>query len=643
MLRRLLIASALLCALIGLPPPVRAEPLDDSLTRALQRTREFLLSRQLRDGTWSGRIDSDARATAFYLIAHRMVGRRPDARSNALEAYLRTRQRADGSWEAWPGGGADLRNTRLAALALEGARTSSGRAAHAAAVGWLESRDAPTDTGLMWLSLQAIAGKVSWQRLPHISLRLVSTPDWIHPNLYDLGSYRLVVVVLALLQDDATRGCGGSRRLTLPCEPRRTRAGTLPRGIWNTGLTIYSLADRVAPRPRRRALAWLVRRQESDGSFFSSVPSTALAAIALHRVAPVRHRARIDRAFAAMNRWQFSEAQGVSQQFTDSTTWDTASSLRLLLTLGVPRDDERVRGAVAWLRARQGRCRGDWRHRAPRARGGGWGFQRYGLWYPDVDDTALVVSALLDADPVASLPAARRGIVWILGMQNADGGWASWDRNDRAWARPPGAGPWLLRDVSCADITGRVCTLLARVAAGEVPGLQDLRPRALRAVRRATSWLNGHRKDSTWFGLWFTHYIHGTAEAVRAYRALGFPATHPPIRDAVAWVLSVRNADGGWGESPASARAGRFVGAASSAFHTATALRILVLGGRAGHPAAERAACWLLGHQQPGGAWSDEAFNGVAIAGLWYVRYGLVPTYAAAEALNAYRAARRER
>jgi len=499
----------------------------------------------------------------------------------------------------------------------------------------------------MWRALRAIAGEISWQRLPHISLRFVTMPAWLHPNIYDVGFYRLTLIVLALLEDVATQRRGGAPCLTVRSRETggarvsRASGGALPRGLWNASIALSRLCDRVFPPSRRRAVEWLCRRQEADGSFFSAVPMTALAAIALHRLDPVRHRARIDHAFAALQRWQIQGTTGTAQQFSDSTTWDTATSARLLLTLGVSPEDERVRRAVAWLRARQGRLRGDWAQRVPRVAAGGWGFQRHGAWYPDVDDTALVVRTLLAADPVGSLPAVRRGIGWILGMQNADGGFASWERNYRGWLRPPGLGPWVLQDVSCADITGRVCTALARVAADETGGLRDLQPQARSALRRAAAWLDRHRQGRAWFGLWCTHYVHGTAEVVRAYRAMGYPIEHPQIQDAAAWMLSVRNEDGGWGESPASARAGSFVRASSTAFHTATALQLLVLAGRSEHPAAERAARWLIEHQQPQGSWQDEAFHGVALPGLWYMRYGLVPTYTAAEALHAYREARR--
>ncbi len=74
---------------------------------------------------------------------------------------------------------------------------------------------------------------------------------------------------------------------------------------------------------------------------------------------------------------------------------------------------------------------------------GGWYFEGQNEFYPDVDDTCMALMVLAQAraggTPEARAEAMRRGLAWMMGMQNDDGGWASFDRgNDKQWltARP---------------------------------------------------------------------------------------------------------------------------------------------------------------------------------------------------------------
>jgi hypothetical protein len=76
--------------------------------------------------------------------------------------------------------------------------------------------------------------------------------------------------------------------------------------------------------------------------------------------------------------------------------------------------------------------------------------------------------------------------------------------------------------------------------------------------------------------------IDTTAYAVQALLAAG---AHTPANAAAKWLVSVRNADGGWGETP---------GAASEANSTALAVEALV----ATHRSASSGLKWLLSHQQ---------------------------------------------
>ena len=47
--------------------------------------------------------------------------------------------------------------------------------------------------------------------------------------------------------------------------------------------------------------------------------------------------------------------------------------------------------AVQWLEAKEVRFRGDWRKKNPHPEGSGWAFEFNNIYYPDTDDTMMVL------------------------------------------------------------------------------------------------------------------------------------------------------------------------------------------------------------------------------------------------------------
>src|SRR5208282_5774352 len=326
-----------------------------------------------------------------------------------------------------------------------------------------------------------------------------------------------------------------------------------------------------------------------DGSFFSSVHMTSIAVMTLHHLDASRFRERIEAGVEAMRKWQITDERGRRQQFTDSTNWDTILTFDLLQRLGVPQSHVQVQRARDYLISCQNRHLGDWSHRIRGPSPGGWGFQRVSKWYPDVDDTVMVIAALLEADPDSNLDTIRKGVRWLLAMQNSDGGWASWDRNDRSWIRIPNGGPWFARDLPSPEITARTLVFLSRLDRGRYQGLDEFVPAARRALQLGINWLKRRKDGAVWFGRWFTHYLYGTCHALEAYRELGFAKNDPEILGALSWLLSIQNADGGFGEAPDSGRQQKFVSAPSTPFHTACALIALIHAGASNQPVTRRA------------------------------------------------------
>ncbi len=151
------------------------------------------------------------------------------------------------------------------------------------------------------------------------------------------------------------------------------------------------------------------------------------------------------------------------------------------------------------------------------------------------------------------------------------------------------------------------------------------------------------RPDGSWLPLWFGNQhapddinpVYGTARVLAAYRDLGL-AEAPECQRGVAYLLSVQNADGGWGGAK---------DCPSSVEETALAVEVLVdlaSGGRqppgwnartAGYAArspVERGLAWLI-EAVESGRFREPSPIGFYFAKLWYYEklYPLIFTVAA--------------
>ena len=186
--------------------------------------------------------------------------------------------------------------------------------------------------------------------------------------------------------------------------------------------------------------------------------------------------------------------------------------------------------------------RGDWSKKRPRLEPGGWYFEFANEFYPDIDDTAMVMMALAKtADIPGKKEACERAINWLRGMQGRDGGWASFDVNNnrRIFNYIPFADHNAMLDPSTSDITARILEMASFFGGS----------RNERFCRKAIKFLRREQaKDGSWYGRWGVNYIYGTWQAIRGLTRIGVDEQHPLIKRAAEWLLSVQNRDGGWGE-----------------------------------------------------------------------------------------------
>ncbi|MEM9082033.1 MAG: prenyltransferase/squalene oxidase repeat-containing protein, partial [Planctomycetota bacterium] len=347
-----------------------------------------------------------------------------------------------------------------------------------------------------------------------------------------------------------------------------------------------------------------------------------------------------------------------------SPVWDTGIALYAVTETGVTASsDERLAKTCDWLREREVMTVGDWVHNlrpadrtltmGPGGTDAAWAFEYRNEWSPDVDDTAMICKSLWRAGDRpgenANRDAAKRGIRWILRMQNDDGGFAAFDRTKhRNWMEAiPFADHNAMQDPSCADITGR--TLEALITCGV--------PQDHPAVKRAVRYLQHEQYDfGGWWGRWGVNFIYGTWQAVGGLVHAGEDPKQPYLQRTADWLRSIQQDDGGFGENANSYLSGeggrKWIGVGkTTASQTAWAVMALMFLAGAEDPAVERAIHFLCNNQlkhpapanfpehpleEPAGSWQESEFTGGGFPKVFYLRYHLYRHYFPQMALARY-------
>jgi squalene-hopene/tetraprenyl-beta-curcumene cyclase len=257
-----------------------------------------------------------------------------------------------------------------------------------------------------------------------------------------------------------------------------------------------------------------------------------------------------------------------------------------------------------------------------------------------VDDTAYVLMALQNIcypEKARLAQAIDVGIKWLVSMQNKDGGWGAFDRdNDRDFLNNiPFADHNAMLDPSSPDVTARVVECLGRF------GWKTSNVRIGRAI---DYFLKQQLPAGPWYGRWGVNYIYGTSGVLRALAAVGAqedPTVHAAMKRAVDWLKSVQQKDGGFGESIASYDNPNLMGRGdATASQTAWGLLGLLTLVPPGDPAAKRAAEYLVEHQNEKGTWDEAPFTGTGFPKVFYLKYHLYRHYFPLMALARYRSIR---
>ncbi|MDG3004047.1 squalene--hopene cyclase [Paludisphaera mucosa] len=612
-------------------------PRESALARghdaALDRTRNWLRNGQQADGHWVGELEGDSILESESILLMAFFGREREEVCRRCARYLLKHQLPEGGWPNYPGGPAEISTSVKAYFALKLTGTPVDDPAMVKARAAVLAQGGAAACNSFTRFYLALLGQISYDDCPTVPPEMALIPSRLDFSLSAMSAWtRSIVVPLSIVSHckpvrklPPERGIhelfiAGDKRWKKPSQPFFSWGRfflTVDRGLkW---------ADRLLPTSwRRRGLQaahrWMVEHFEDSDGLGAIYPPMIYTILALKCLDYDDDSPAVAWAWRQLDDLRIEEGDTTRFQPCVSPVWDTAIAAIALADAEDATDEPAIEKAADWLLGKELRRGGDWQVRRPGVEPTGWHFQYANGFYPDIDDTAMVLMALLrssEADEPRFAEAIKRGVDWLLAMQNRDGGWAAFDVDidNEVLTKVPFADHNAMLDPSCADITARVIEAL-----GDLGYALD-HP----AVARGLDYLwRTQEPEGCWYGRWGVNYIYGTWQVLQGLKAIDHPMDAPALVRAADWLESVQQPCGGWGETCRTYDEPELKGTgAPTASQTSWALLGLISAGRASSPAVARGIQHLVDTQLEDGSWDEPEFTGTGFPRVFYLRYHL--------------------
>ena len=608
-----------------------------SSAAAVRKAADTLVSLQHEEGYWWGQLTADTTLESDYILLQLWLHPpqngvwNPETRplvDRAVKSIL-SRQLPDGGFNIYPGGSADVSATvkayfalKLAGLSYDDPRLASARE-RILSLGGIQAANSYVKVNL------SLFGLYPRDCCPAIPPEIMLLPGNF---IYQMSSWtRAIVIPLSIVH-----ALNPKRPVPNGFDLKELFLSEGPSFRWFkdrqflTWKNIFLSLDHVAKlwekygskSVRRKAILraeqWMLERTKYTDGLAAIYPPMQYVIMALDLLGyPADHPDRVE-AERQFDNLMVDDGNRFYFQPCFSVVWDTAIMAFALGESGAaPR--KAMERAANWLLTKEVRRKGDWSVKRPNTEPSGWYFEFANEFYPDIDDTAMVLLALHHArasNSSAHSACAQRAINWLIDMQSKDGGWAAFDV-DNNWeplSNVPFADHNAMLDPTCPDITGRVLEALCTW------GLDGDNP----VVRRAVKYLIDHQEqDGSWYGRWGVDYIYGTFLALRGLRAAGISDREAYMLRAGEWIRSIQNADGGWGESCESYTQESFVSAESTPSQTAWAILGLLASGDDSSLSLHKGVEYLIETQRKDGRWDEHLATGTGFPRVFYLSYHL--------------------
>lgn len=577
-----------------------------SLQIILPKAQENISSLERSDHSYSLQATLGSFYTSQYLIARQWIESLTGKLSfqlfdeNIFKAKLFAEQLPDGSWYAVFDGAFPLRGDITATFFNYWYLKSSGEDINSPALikarGYILSHGGLEKMTLFSKVFMAMFDNYSWSKIPYIPYLLFSKVSpvreksfgqWVGPHLMPISYLR---------NNQIHKNLGSLFDLD--------ELNVSQNKVENK-IKKLSLID-------RKIIKLMREHQDSKGLWGGYTLATILCSMSLAYDYSRSHHAEnllaIENGLQKVEALSFdSPGSNYDGVVDDGHIWDTALMTRALLESHYLQKDLKPQGELLVNRQQ--------------ANGGlpfGYGFEKY----PDVDDTAEVILALQKMGGYE--PSILKAKNFIFKMQNKDGGWGAFSKNNTEISilsnyLSPFNDSVDFYDESSPDVTGHVLEALAVIG---------INKNNSELVKKAIQYLKKTQDSSlaAWEGRWGVNYLYGTAAVIVGLVKQGENPEEIYIKKATDWLLSKQNADGGFGESFQSYKDKSWAGKGmSTASQTAWVLQALSLAGYKNHPVTLKAVSYLISNFESGSKFTDPSDVGTGHPGIVYMRY---PSYA---------------
>ena len=631
------------------------------LDTAIAQSQSYLLSLQHPDGYWWAELESNVTMASEVVLMHKIWGTDKTRPLHKVEPYLRRQQREHGGWELFYGDGGDLSTTVEAYMAMRLLGVPANDPALEKARKFILERGGISKTRIFTKLHLALIGCYDWKGLPSLPVSIMLLP-YSFP-IYEMSSWARGSTVPLLIVFDQKPVYNVDPAINLDelyAEGRENAKFELNRNgdwsdifVWLDG--VFKFAESLNLVPFREegikaAEKWILERQEPTGDWGGIIPAMLNSLLALRCLGYDAHDPIVQRGMQSVDRFAIEKDDAYWVQPCVSPVWDTALVMRSLVDSGMAPNHLALIKGGQWLLDNQILDYGDWAVKNKTGKPGAWAFEFINRFYPDVDDSAVVVMALNAIqmpNEAVKKAAIARTVRWIESMQCNQGGWAAFDlNNDADWLNQiPYGDLKAMIDPNTADVTARVLEMEGRIRGqqSEKSGNLSLLLKP-EAIDRALAYLRNEQEvEGCWFGRWGVNYIYGTSGVLSALSLIA-PETHQrEIERGANWLVICQNRDGGWGETCFSYNNRTYMGQGdSTASQTAWALTGLLAAGdalgRYEMQAIERGVQYLIDTQRPDGTWDEDYFTGTGFPCHFYLKYHLYLQHFPLTAIGRYRA-----
>jgi len=635
-----------------------ANPELAQIEAAVSRATQALLATQRADGHFVFELEADVSIPAEYILFQHFLGQPADAElEGKIATFIRRQQAAHDGWPLFTDGAFNISSSVKAYFALKAVGDSPEADHMRRARAAILAHGGAANANVFTRSLLALFGALPWRGVPVMPVEILLLPRWFPFHMTKVSYWSRTVITPLVVVNALKPRAKNPRNVSIaelfvepPDRVRHWPGAPQQKFPWTT---LFGALDQLLrwsepyfPKGLRkraidRAVAFVEERLNGEDGLGAIYPAMAYSAIMFDTLGYGRQDPRMVQVMKAIDRLLVIREDEAYCQPCVSPVWDTGLAAHALMEAGGEASAAPVRAGLAWLEPLQiTDVAGDWAVRKPHVRPGGWAFQYANAHYPDVDDTAVVAMAMDRAagqgpDERGSeyKTAIARAREWIEGLQSANGGWGAFDSdNDYDYLNYiPFADHGALFDPTTADVTARCLSMLGQL--GEVPSGNPVVARGVDYLLRT------QENDGSWFGRWGMNYIYGTWSVLCALNAVQRDPRSAEVQKAVAWLKTIQNKDGGWGEggeSYALDYAG-YCPAPSTPSQTAWALLGLMAAGVVEDNAVTLGVRYLARTQAEDGFWKEERFTATGFPRVFYLRYHGYAKYFPLWAIARYR------